>query len=360
MFFLALHIAGNAAFLLLVRVGRGRRFDYPVVGLVNYATAAALAAAALAWQAPPFPDALAAAFGAANGAQYQATYILMYALYGLLGVAVTTSLLRLSVIVPVLASVALWGEWPTPVQGAGLLLAAAALPLLSAPARGKRLPPWAPGETEGQSGWPDRRGAGAPPEPPGPSGEPEGANAPSAKENMSFGDDVQAAARARGPGWPVLALGGVTVLVSGVGLLAAKAFAELDRPDQRPVYVLAVYAVATLLAALAWPWRARLRSAPLPDPSRPGAGTPGADGRGRGARSVALGVLVGAFNIGQIWVLLPALAQIPAVLAFPLAAAGGLALATLGARLLWRERFSRRAGIGIGLAMLAAALANVR
>jgi drug/metabolite transporter (DMT)-like permease len=297
-----------------VRVGRGRHFDYPVVGLTNYATAAALAAAALAWRGPPFPDVQAAVFGAANGAQYQVTYVLMYALYGLLGVAVTTSLLRLSVVVPVLASVALWGEWPTPVQGAGLLLAAAALPLLSAPSRARRL----------------SRGAPAP---------------------------------AGGPGWPILALAGVTVLVSGVGLLAAKAFAELDRPDQRPVYVLAVYAVATVLAALAWPWRARLRSAPPPRP--PGSeaeksGPDGREGRGRAARSVALGVLVGAFNIGQIWVLLPALAQIPGVVAFPLAAAGGLALATLGALLLWRERFSPRVGLGIGLALFAAALANVR
>jgi drug/metabolite transporter (DMT)-like permease len=348
MVFLALHIAGNAAFLLLVRVGRGRRFDYPVVGLANYATAAALAAAALAWQAPPFPDARAAAFGAANGAQYQVTYVLMYALYGLLGVAVTTSLLRLSVVVPVLASVALWGEWPTPVQGAGLLLAAAALPLLSAPARPGGAAPAGPlgwGSPRGGAGTPPRQKKDSHPA------------TPCRPRPGRRGGDPDAPS---GPGWPVLALAGVTVLVSGVGLLAAKAFAELDRPDQRPVYVLAVYAVATLLAALAWPWRARLRSAPLPDPSRSGAGTPGADGRGRGARSVALGVLVGAFNIGQIWVLLPALAQIPAVLAFPLAAAGGLALATLGARLLWRERFSRRAGIGIGLAMLAAALANVR
>ena len=137
MVFLALHIAGNAAFLLLVRVARGRRFDYPLAGLTNYATAALLAALALVWLGPPAPDPRAAAFGAANGAQYQVTFILMYALYGLLGVAVTSSLLRLSIVVPVLASIVLWGEWPTAAQGLGLLLAAAALPLLSAPPRGR-------------------------------------------------------------------------------------------------------------------------------------------------------------------------------------------------------------------------------
>jgi drug/metabolite transporter (DMT)-like permease len=313
MVFLALHIVGNAAFLLLVRVARGRRFDYPLAGLTNYATAAVLAALALVWLGPPAPDLRAAAFGAANGAQYQVTFILMYALYGLVGVAVTSSLLRLSIVVPVLASIVLWGEWPTAAQGLGLLLAAAALPLLSAPPRGRRVPGGAPG----------------------------------------------------GPRRPaVLALGAATLLISGIGLLAAKAFAELDRPEQRPVYVLAVYAVATALAAVAWPWRRRFRESPAPGKEpfgAAGAAPPALDAEsGRSARSLGLGALIGVVNIGQIWVLLPALAQVPGVLAFPLAAAGGLALATLGARILWHERLGRQAALGIGLAMVAAALANIR
>jgi drug/metabolite transporter (DMT)-like permease len=301
MHFLALHIAGNAAFLLLVRVGRGRAFDYPLVGLANYATAAVLAALAVAWQGPFAPDARAIALGAVNGAQYQVTYLLMYLLYGLVGVAVTSSLLRLSVVVPVLASIALWGEWPTPVQGGGLLLAMAALPLLSAPAR-----PAAP-------------------------------------------------LAGRGHG---LVLAGATVLISGTGLLAAKGFAELGQPEQRPIYVLAVYAVATLLAVLAWPWRGHLQGGRPASDAASGRGGKPAGVAGRASRSLALGALVGVVNIGQIWVLLPALAEVPGVIAFPLAAAGGLALATLGAHLLWRERVGRRAGAGIGLAMVAAALAN--
>ena len=150
----------------------------------------------------------------------------MYALYGLLGVAVTSSLLRLSIVVPVLASIVLWGEWPTAAQGLGLLLAAAALPLLSAPPRGRPV-------TAGGPGAP-----GAPRRP------------------------------------AVLALGTATLLISGIGLLAAKAFAELDRPEQRPVYVLAVYAVATALAGAAWPWRRRFRE--RPEAGKPPFGAAGA------------------------------------------------------------------------------------
>lgn len=338
MFFLVLHIAGNAAFLLLVRAGRGRRFHYPLVGLTNYATAAALAAATLAWGAPSVPDARAAAFGALNGAQYQVTYVLMYVLLGLLGVAVTTSLLRLSVVVPVLASISLWGEWPTPAQGAGLLLAAGALPLLSVPARAHSGTISAPSDTTA----PDVGGKASPD-----------------RGRTPPGGGSGAAARL-----PVIVLAGATVLISGAGLLAAKAFAELELPEQRPIYVLAVYAVATLLAALSWPWRDRftIRSQPALSAAAASAGAvvPDSGRRGRTARSLALGALVGVVNIAQIWVLLPALDQVPGVLAFPLAAAGGLALSTLGAYFMWHERVGRRAGIGIGLAMLAAALANVR
>jgi drug/metabolite transporter (DMT)-like permease len=326
MLYLALHIVGNASFLLLVRVGRGPRYDYPLVGLANYATATALAALALAWQGPPAPDVRAALLGATNGAQYQTTYILMFTLYGLLGVAATTGLLRLSVVVPVLASVLLWGEWPTAAQGVGLLLAACALPLLSA------------------------RPAGSSPRPPSGPARPHWA--PTSRPGES-------------PRRPALALAVLTVLISGAGLLAAKAFAELELPAQRPVYVLATYAAAMLLGCLAWPWRARFQQpaaglregdagGALPGPGK-GAGI----GRRRRGPSLALGVVVGTVNIAQIWALLAALAQVPGVLAFPLSAAGGLALSTLGARLLWQERVGPRAGAGIGLAMLAAILGNL-
>ncbi len=244
MLYLALHIVGNAAFLLLVRVGRGPRYDYPLVGLANYATATALAALALAWQGPPAPDVRAALLGATNGAQYQTTYILMFTLYGLLGVAVTTGLLRLSVVVPVLASVFLWGEWPTAAQGAGLLLAACALPLLSAR--------------------PAVRRAGLLPLPPPPS-------LPHRPPREGSGETQRR---------PALALASLTVLVSGAGLLAAKAFAELEQPAQRPVYVLSTYAAAMLLGCLAWPWRARFQQ-PLPG-LRAGDGGGALPGSGKG------------------------------------------------------------------------------
>src|SRR5436190_20283208 len=141
MLYLALHIAGNAAFALLVKMTRAYRFDYPVVGLANYATAAAVSLLALELAGLPSFDARAALFGLVNGVQYQVTYLLMYVLIGMAGIAVTSSFLRLAVAVPVLVSIGLWQEWPRPIQAAGLLLAGVALPLLGSSARRGRSAP---------------------------------------------------------------------------------------------------------------------------------------------------------------------------------------------------------------------------
>src|SRR5207247_6862127 len=99
----------------------------------------------------------------------------------------------------------------------------------------------------------------------------------------------------------------------------AKAFAELGHPEQRPVYVAVVYVAATLLSACAWPWRRRFR----PDGRSRFVGASG-EPANRGVRtehpdvySVVLGMVIGLVNVGQIWVLLPALAQVPGGIAFP-------------------------------------------
>ncbi len=338
MVFLILHIVGNAAFALLVKAARAPRFNYPVVGLTNYGTAAVVALATLAVAELPVLDARAALFGIVNGVQYLTTYLLMYVLIGMAGIAVTSSFLRLSVAVPVLASIVIWHEWPTPLQGGGLLLAGAALPLLSGSARRRGDVPAAEAVAVPSEGV---AAAVSPAAATGPSGE--------------RGE--------RSHAW-VAALVGATVLISGCGLLAAKAFAQLGHPEQRPVYVAAVYVAATIMSACAWPWRRRFQGARAPVPGS-GFRVSGSDPAQREPRdakrethSVLLGVLIGLVNLGQIWVLLPALAQLPGVIAFPVAAAGGLSLAALGGWLFWREPLGGRTGAGILLAVAAAALAN--
>ena len=208
-----------------------------------------------------------------------------------------------------LASVFLWGEWPTAAEGAGLLLAACALPLLSAQRAGSRpLPNPRPARRPPRSApLPAPRSATAPPPAPRPS---PFLAAPAGNSRDS-------------PGARRLALASLTVLVSGAGLLAAKAFAESGTTGTAtglcPVHL--CRGDAPGVPGLAW--RARFRQ-PLPGlRAGDGGGTLSRPGRGEGigrrlrGPSLALGIVVGTVNIAQIWALLAALVEVPGVLAFP-------------------------------------------
>ncbi|HEV7213845.1 MAG TPA: hypothetical protein VGP33_01875 [Chloroflexota bacterium] len=284
--YLLLQIVGNAAFTLLVRVARHQRLNYLLFGATNYAVAAVVSLGLLR-QAPVSASGATILLGIANGAQYQITFLLMYFLLSMTGVAVMTSFLRLSVFIPTIASIAVWNELPSPLQAIGLVLTALALPMLGS-AAGKTAP------AEWRSGRP-------------------------------------------------LALILSTLVISGAGLLAAKAFSELHQDAQRPVYLFAAYAAATVLSLLTWPLRRRLE----------------ADNAAGGVwPALGLGLITGLCNIGQLAAFLRGLAVVPGIIAFPVTAAGGLLVVTVFGRIAWNERIAGRAGAGIVLALAAVALVN--
>ena len=283
--YLALQIIGNAAFTLLVKVARTRRIDYLLFGAVNYVVGAVVGLVLFLRAGSP-ASAAAVVLGIINGVQYQVTFLLMYALLGMTGVAIMVSFLRLSVFIPTIASIALWHEWPAPLQAVGLALTAIALPLLGGAAQ-QSAPP-------GRQAW-----------------------------------------RA----W-LLIIG--TLLISGAGLLAAKAFAELHQEAMRPTYLLAAYGSASVLSALSWPLHAKL---PAPKDARL-------------LPAILLGALTGLCNVGQLAALLRGLATVPGIVAFPVTAAGGLLVVAIAGRLTWKERLAGRAGAGIALALAAVALVN--
>jgi drug/metabolite transporter (DMT)-like permease len=284
--YLVLQIVGNAAFTLFVRVARHQKFDYLLVGATNYAVAAAVSLALLLHAPTPASPAVIL-YGMINGLQYQVTFLLMYAMLSMTGVAVMTSFLRLSVFIPTIASIAIWSEFPSPIQAVGLALTALALPLLGTAA---------------------------------------GRTAP-----------------AKWRSWRPVALIVTTMLFSGAGLLAAKAFSELHLEAQRPVYLVAAYGTATVLSALTWPLRPRLERTPSVRGIWPAFG---------------LGMITGLCNIGQLAAFLRGLAVVPGIIAFPVTAAGGLLVVTVFGRLAWNERIAGRAGAGIVLALAAVVLVN--
>ena len=310
MIYLILHILGNAAFLLLIRLARAHPREYLLIGAVNYAVGAVIAGAMLSWASAPTLTALA--LGGVNGVQYQLTFVLFYALIGRSGVAVAVSLTRLAAAVPTMASIVLWREYPNSWQTVGLALAAVALPLLG------------------------------------------GATASSSTNAAS---DPPAMARSPRRWWiggagNAAFLAGVLLIV-GSGFLAAKTFAEVSTPDQRPAYIFGTYATATLLSALLWPLRGRIvsdRSATA------GSHSP----RGAYRFAIALGVIVGVLNVAQIEMLLRALTIVRGTIVFPLSSAVSLAMAAAGGWLFWREPLRGRAAWGVAITIAAAVFMNLR
>lgn len=121
----------SAAFGLVLRWAHGRKCNLWAVGLINYVVATAVnllrayASGALA------VGTVTLVLGAASGVLYGINYGLFSTLVGRRGVSVSTALVRLAVLLPILASVLLWGERPAPTQSVGVLLALVSLPLLT-------------------------------------------------------------------------------------------------------------------------------------------------------------------------------------------------------------------------------------
>lgn len=72
------------------------------------------------------------------------------------------------------------------------------------------------------------------------------------------------------------------------------------------------------------------------------------------------GALLGGVNLGAMLCVLRALDEIPATLVFPVLSCLSLTVTTVGALLFWRERPTRRAGLGIAIGILAVLLVGVR
>lgn len=122
----------SSAFGLVLRDALGRRCNPWLVGLVNYITATAIQVGRYALSPAPAPwQARSVALGAATGVFYALNFLLFIPLLERKGVSITSAMLRLAVIFPILASLWLWGERLNLYQGLGLALSLIALPLLT-------------------------------------------------------------------------------------------------------------------------------------------------------------------------------------------------------------------------------------
>jgi drug/metabolite transporter (DMT)-like permease len=128
---LVLSTVFSAGFGLGIRTAQGLGANLTAVGAVNYLTATLLNLALALIAGSPAPGPLGFAIGVPAGITYATAFFAVYLLTRYRGASVTGAVMRLSTVIPVAASLLLWGERLDAWQAAGAALAMASLPLLS-------------------------------------------------------------------------------------------------------------------------------------------------------------------------------------------------------------------------------------
>jgi drug/metabolite transporter (DMT)-like permease/dienelactone hydrolase len=120
----------TGCFAIVVRFGQRRNGNLLAIGAANYVVAS-LSFLPVFYLVTTHVSRQTVLVGAGGGLIYATAYFLLLPVLRAKGVAISTAVMRLSVVLPMLLSLLLWQEVPTAVQAAGAGLAFAALPLLA-------------------------------------------------------------------------------------------------------------------------------------------------------------------------------------------------------------------------------------
>ena len=297
--FLVAHILFVVGFALALRRAQTRGYDFFLMTGTNYATGLVIGVVWLAVAGAASVDLATVLLGIVQGARFSLAVVAIYLLLVRTGVGITFVLLRMAVIVPTVASILWFGERPDlpTLLGIGLMLAA--LPLLTRGGRSDdaRLRVW----------W----------------------------------------------YWPVVV---GTLTVTGAGLIAAKAFVEVAPIENMPLYAMTTFAAATTVALATFAVRRRIQPALSPTVDQPAAS---GFRRGLFREPLALGVVTGGVNMGQLVLILLALREVPGTIVFPAQSAGSALLTIIAGYVLWHERHTRGTLAGAGLAAAGLVLVSI-
>ena len=286
MIWLALAVACSLSIAVLFKAAERRDLDRTALLTTNYAAAAALALGLQGVEPTGAVPAGLVALGVGQGVLFIAGFWLFSLAIRTAGMGLAAGVMRLSVVVPFLASWAVWGEAPGPQGLVGLALAGAAFFLVARPAA----------------------------EPPGTRGPP------------GAGPVADAASG------PAVVLG-LLFLSGGVVDVNMKVFQEAYAASV-PIstFLLFVFGVAFAVGGAAVAW-AGVRT-----------------GRWPRGRVLAWGAALGLVNYGSAEFLLRALDELPGPVAFPANSVAIVFGAALIGRVVWRERLSRANVAGLALA----------
>jgi len=237
------------------------------------------------------------ALGGGTGALLIAGFFLLAYATDVAGMSLAIGVMRVSVVIPFMASWLVWGEVPSVAQGMGMVLAAAAFFLI---ARKEREPEPVPVAAAPGNGGADVR---------------------------DLVSDVD---------WHAFGVLALTFCMGGAVDLSMKTFEEgFGTTNSRVLFLLLAFGMAFLVGAVMVGARV-VRGGDWP-----------------GMQTVGWGALLGVVNYGSLEFILRAIAVLPGPFVFP---ANNIAIMVLAAVLgvyFWDEYLSRANRIGIGLAVIA-------
>lgn len=309
MVFLAFAVACSVTIGMIFKHAGRQELDRTSLLTVNYAAAVALAVVLLGIGGRTVEGGLTlsqglVALGIGTGILLIAGFFVLAWATEVAGMSLAISVMRISVVIPFLASWVVWGEVPTVWQGIGMLLAAGAFVLLA-----------------------HSRSA---PEP-----VPAGASA-------AAGPTTAPMPAPQLIDWTVVAVLALTFCLGGAVDVSMKAFQEgFGTGNSRVLFLLMAFGVA-FLVGMAIVVRRGLQHGIWP-----------------ARQTVGWGILLGVVNYGSLEFLLRAIEALPGPFVFP---ANNIAIMSLAALLgvtVWQERLSRPNKIGLGLAAVALLLLGV-
>jgi drug/metabolite transporter (DMT)-like permease len=285
----------SIAIALILKHNEIRGGDRVLLVAVNYTLAAILAFVMLGARLPR-PGAAVLTLGAVTGIDYVLGFLLLMAGIARGPLAVPVTVMRLSVAVPIAASIFIWDELPGGAQWIGICLGCAAVILFGFGVAGARR-----AEGDGVRA----RGPAAP-----------------------RGSSPHAP---RGAGWRYGALVAGLFLVMGIGDTLLKAFRETAPDADRLVFILVLFSTAALFCwSLVIARRIRFESA-----------------------TAVRGLALGAANLYSTVFVLLALRRVPASVAFPFVNLTVIVGSTFLGYAVWRERIGGLSTVGIILAVAA-------
>ena len=137
---LVVNIVFTVAFFHVIRSAQSRGCNVMVVAVINYLVASPICFLLSYAQSNTQLSGETLLWGSVQGVCFIGTYYLLCTSMSISGMAIATAILRLSVVIPVLASVYVWGEIPTTFQVVGIVACVVSLPLIGLRQSGDRQP----------------------------------------------------------------------------------------------------------------------------------------------------------------------------------------------------------------------------